>query len=108
MLAVYEVSKSLLGHGADGSVRRAIHRATGPHRSRPLPSGIGKPPPSDWEARPGSGFGIIGKPPPSDWESRPGSGFGIIGKPPPNSWEAVALSLVWERTRATDQETATR
>ena len=35
MLAVYEVTKILLGHGADGSVRRAYHRDTGTHRSRP-------------------------------------------------------------------------
>ena len=39
MLAVYEVTKILLGHGADGSVRRAYHRHTGTHRSRPRRTG---------------------------------------------------------------------
>ena len=39
MLAVYEVTKILLGHGADGSVRRAYHRDTGTHRSRPRRTG---------------------------------------------------------------------
>jgi hypothetical protein len=39
MLAVYEVTKILLGHGADGSVRRAYHRETGTHRSCPRRTG---------------------------------------------------------------------
>ena len=39
MLSVYEVTKILLGHGADGSVRRAYHRDTGTHRSRPRRTG---------------------------------------------------------------------
>jgi hypothetical protein len=71
MLSVYEVTKILLGHGADGSVRRAYHRETGTHRSRPRRTGRRHPATGIQASR---NYWVVDFPDPDP----------VTGKPPPN------------------------